>query len=291
VASAQFDSPALPSESEKLSLKYLNSLNLVGWEGEPANVSALASHEQNNFLKEFGCESFVQRIFKRGNRYININLYAFANSEGAYGSYSIMREGATTVVIRGDASSEDDDSISFWQGKYFIYCHMTSQDDEESKDAISSLANELSTLIAAHAQLPDIVSKLPKIDRVIGTEKLLMGVNAFKRYTNLPYANSLRIDATMRCASADYHFEPPNSERMKLTVIEYESPQLANDVFNNYKANVSLSHEPIQDFGGQLLYRISDNYLLCQLKDNRIVIISGAKRKYSPSILLRLISF
>ncbi|MBK9770424.1 MAG: hypothetical protein IPP57_06305 [Candidatus Obscuribacter sp.] len=67
-------------------------------------------------ISEYKVNLFARKTIARGQRTIYIDIYQFDQSAGALAAYYYLRKGATTVIKRGDASSEEDDSISFCQG-------------------------------------------------------------------------------------------------------------------------------------------------------------------------------
>ena len=109
-------------------LALVSSLSVPGWEGLQALKLSLSKNslvapdakaveevqgKPASILVEYGCTEVVSRRFRRGEHYCQASLFRFASPDGAYGAYTTMRGGSSTVVVRGQGSSEDDDSISF----------------------------------------------------------------------------------------------------------------------------------------------------------------------------------
>jgi hypothetical protein len=236
-------------------------------------------------LAEFHCINAVRREYQRGQRRIIVEAFSFADANGAYGAYNLLRHGATTVITRGDASSEDDQSISFWQSNQFVLVYGTSEDDEESKEAIRGVADQLGQAITAHAEVPLAISRLPGIDRVRGTEKLIMGPLSARRFFPAPYIGSLSFNGALVGAVADYKFEYPYPERMKLLCLSYADGVAASQAYEGYTSSLQLAGKVNSANVDGALFKIGSSFLLCQLRGPQIVIVSGARKKFSPMML------
>ncbi|HEY9786456.1 MAG TPA: DUF6599 family protein [Candidatus Obscuribacterales bacterium] len=243
-------------------------------------------------LSEFALSCIYRRAYQRGQRFLYVTAYEFKNPCGAFGAYNFLREGASTVITRGDGSSEDDHSISFWKGNYFIKLVQTSEDDEESKEALRSIADRIAKSIPQNAAVPPILSQLPALDRVKGTEKLVMGPTAGRKFFPAPYIGFLSLDRAQGAAIADYQFLRPYPERLKLLYVDYGDPVVASSVYDAYVGNLNV-HHALNDVGESdlptTLLKIDGGYLLCQLRGSKVAIIIGARKRLSPLILARQI--
>ncbi len=240
-------------------------------------------------LKEFGCLEFARKTFGRGQRRILVDIFDFPTSSGAWAAYNFLRRGASTVITRGDGSSEDEQSISFWQDRRFINICGT-EDDDETKDVLHSIADQLAKGMKSHANPPAVLSLLPVIDRVKGTEKLVMGPLSGRRFFPAPYTNSLSLEKAHAAAVADYQFSQP-PERMKLLLIEFGDQALADAAYYNYVGKLNETHqlqrvdsdEPVS------VYKSAKTFVLAQTKGTKLIVVSGARKKYSPLMLARQI--
>ncbi len=141
---------AVPSGSGPAQAVAATSVPEGGTTGQtaPASWSGVAPRlpdgdsARQAILAEYRLTGFFRKTFKRGQRSIYIDVYDFQDSDGAYGAYNYLRRGSTTVLPRGDAASEDDDSISLVQGKTFLSIYSSSHDDDESKEVLSRVANQ-----------------------------------------------------------------------------------------------------------------------------------------------------
>lgn len=264
-----------------------------GFAGTTGNANQFPDIDQQkrDLLSEFGCASLTRRIFQRGQRYLYTNAFEFETPEGAFAAYNFLREGASTVVPRGSASSEDDQSISFWKDRYFINLLQTSQDDEESKEGLQSIANQLEHRITSTSDPPRILSNLPVIDRVRGSEKLVMGPNSGRHFFPAPYMGALSLDKARGAATADYQFHSPYPERLKLLYIDYGDPVAASLAYESYISGLGEQHASSPSESGESvttsLFKLNNSYLLCQLRGPRVAIIMGARKRISPMFLAR----
>ena len=284
-------------------LAIANSLSLAGWEGLPPHAlnksrDALVGHDGNPpsepvgvspvLLMEFGCTDVVTRRFRRGNRFCVVQIYRFAKSNGAYGAYTIFREGSSTVVLRGQASSEDDTCISFWKGNVLAKLTTTTEDDEEAKDALGKLADQLVGKIEETASTPLVIKALPSFEKIGGSEKYFMGAEGAHRYINVPFIETLQINQSEGAGHADYQFAAPMAERLGLLVVDYKSSAQARTVFQAYVDNiVSMSNKVLQRSATEALCKVSDSFLLCTNSGRRVYVVSGARRRFAPAVLAR----
>lgn len=299
-----------PAEDEHLiqsNLKHdlgaVSSLSLAGWEAQspvwmtrtkgtlvaPEGVTVPASVGASRpLLLEYGCTDFVSRSFHREGASCHVDLYHFAKADGAYGAYSTLREGSSNIVLRGQASSEDDNCISFWKGSVFAKLKANSENDEEAKSALTKLADELVKRIEGTGELPLVLRSLPSFEKVKGSEKFFMGTEAAHRYLNVPFIETLYLTGSDGAAHADYQFASPISERLGLLAINYKSATLAQSSFKSYVDNITaMSNKVLQRTDNEALCRVSDSFLLCQLNGQKLIVISGARKKFSPGMLAR----
>jgi hypothetical protein len=245
---------------------------------------------ESGMLGEFKCVAMVHKVFKRGNRFIIVQGYEFQQPIGANAAYTYLRKGSTTVVTRGDGSSEDADSISFFQDNCFFRLTGTSLDDDESKEVITKLAGNVAAKIGKHAPPPAILSSLPVIDRVKGSEKVVLGPLTAGKLVSVPSIDALSIGSANAAAIADYQVFIPWRERMKLLCIDYGNEALAEQMFNHYQSKLTeLNKAGVTVAAGRtFVFKQNKQFLFCELKPGgRIVVISGARKRESPALLAR----
>lgn len=242
-------------------------------------------------LAEYRLTGFFRKKFQRGQRYIYIDVYDFQNPEGAYGAYNYLRKGSTTVLPRGDAASEDDNSISLVQGKTFFSIYGTSHDDDETKEVLSKVAGQAVTYIGDRGLQPSILQRLPRLDLLHGSEKIVMGPYSVRRFFPAPYLNALSLDngRAVGCV-ADYQMQEPTKERLKLLILSFKSPADALASYRNFLAQVAQVHD--EDVGMMArqtinVFKTGSSYLGIELSGPDLLMITGARKRYSPALVLR----
>ncbi len=167
--------------------------------------------------------------------------------------------------------------------------HATSEDDDESKAQVVAIADELLHAIPAHASMPSMITALPGIDLVRGSEKLIMGPISARRFFPVPYIGSLPFNNSIVAASADYQYkEPP--ERLKLLCVQYKDASSAQSAQSAYvSALAEQNHRQVDsgDAGNGAMFKIGSSYMLCQTLGDRMLIVAGARHRNSPSMLSR----
>jgi hypothetical protein len=296
---------------------YIAALNCEGWADNAAakfltadqNLAspAIVFSIPDDLLKEYHCQDKNQRVLQRGQRKIFIEAYQFATVDGAYGAYCAARRGSSSYLAQGDASSEDQDSISFCKNKYFVYLHSSELDDDEAKVAINKLTHQLIERLESiektqqsnpektanyYSDKPSIFNSMPTLERVRGSEKLVMGPISLKRFFTAPYVASLA--PLLKGAVADYRIEEPHRDRLKLLIAYYPTAQAASMIYANYISTLAHQNDEKSAEGftyATTLFKVSDSYLLCQLRDKQIVVIKGARHKDTLSELAHQIYF
>lgn len=269
----------------------MQSLQLDAETSNALRAFHLDSYE-TGMLGEFKCIAMVHKVFKRGSRYIIVQGYEFREPIGANAAYAYLRKGSTNVVMRGDGSSEDPDSISFYQDNCFFRLTGTSLDDDESKEVITRLADSIAKGIGKHASPPAILTLMPVVDRVKGTEKVVLGPLTAGKIVSMPSLDSLSIGMARAAAVADYQTFVPYRERLKLLCIDYGSDMLAEQMYNSYQSKLSELNRAGVTLGANrsFVFKQNKQLLFCELKPGgRIVVISGARKRESSAMLARYI--
>lgn len=299
----QEDDEHLIQNNLKHDLGAVSSLSLAGWDAQSPvwmtrSKGVLVAPEgvtlsegvgaSRPLLLEYGCTDFVSRSFHRGGISCQVDLYHFAKTDGAYGAYSTLREGSSNIVLRGQASSEDDNCICFWKGTVFAKLKVNSENDEEAKSALTRLADDLVKRIEGTGELPLVLRSLPTFEKVKGSEKFFMGTEAAHRYLNVPFIETLYLAGSDGAAHADYQLASPISERLGVLAINYKNSTIAQSSFKSYVDNITaMSNKVLQRTDNEALCRVSNSFVLCQLNGQKLFVISGARKKFSPGMIAR----
>lgn len=287
----------------KADLTLLNSLGQAGWQTQSGTyfrkvndklvaadgkISEEISGKPVSVLLEYGLVHAVSRKFTHAQHVCTAVLFRFDSPNGAHGAYSTMREGSSTVVVRGQGSSEDQNSISFFSGNCLIFLASNSEDGEDSKILLTSLADRLARQLPAEPGSYSLISALPHFEKLNGSEKLFMGPKSAIHYANFPFIDELQLDKARGAAYADYQYSRPMAERLKLLIAEYASPELAQQAFNSYTNNLNnYSRKTIEKTDSELICKLSDSYLMCGMNGARVFVIAGSRKANSPKVLAR----
>jgi hypothetical protein len=273
-----------------------NSVNMISSapaQSHPAlSLMRNSDNETDNLISEFGAVEYGQRTFNQGQHRIIVKAFRFATPDGAYGAYLSLRRGSSTTLLKGDATSQDDKSISIWRDKYFLSLATTEDDDELTMSVITGFANQLAAAIKTSSSAPVILSHLPLQGRVRGSEKLIYGPLAMKRWFSAPEVSSLckEINPRSRGALADYQTQEPYHERLRLMFLQFASVESANIAYTGYLAALEQHHTALPS-GSSLpqssLFKISGMFSLVELRGPDLVVITGARKKLSAALLAR----
>lgn len=278
-------------------LRLLYDIKADGWSGTPLKVESLkiaqapatkmapaqnaSGSERQQLLSEFGGIECGQRIFARGQRHIAINVYRFETPDGAYGAYLTFRQGSSTLVLKGDATSQDDRSVSFWKDHYFVSV-VGEPDDEEAMLVVSKFAGQIAAAIKNSSREPQILGHIPSLERLRGSEKIVMGPVGIRRVFAAPFVNALCNEKIVVGVVADFIMQEPDRERMKLLLVRFDSPLSANKAYASYLAALEEQHKAVS-FDNYVpqsnLFKVSGSFLLVELKSDQVLVITGARKK------------
>ena len=301
-AAAQKAKPA-PPRVIKNDVDLLDSLAPPGWEAPPAikltadsklllgaDGKAVYDVQGKNsaVLAEYRCTEVAIRRFRRGDLNCELDLFRFASTDGAYGVYSTMHAGSSTVLMRGQGNSEDENSITFYTGNALAYLHSASDGDAEAKAMMGHLADQISKRLPVGQNVPRMISAMPYMDRVTASEKFFMGSQEALRYGNVQFSDALLLDQSRGAACADYQYSRPMAERLKLMLAEYPNQSVARNAFSSYTSTMTAyAHKTLDKSDSQTVCKMAGGFLMCGIMGSRVFVISGAKRATSPSVLAR----
>lgn len=287
----------LPALGQSTLESSLDSFAPVGWQASETrqyrvdgegNLAGLANTDP--VLKEAGVVSALRKSYKRGQRFIYVDIYETVESKGAWALFGYFRRGSTNVLKRGDASSENDDAISFVKGKRFVSIYGTSEDDDESKAQVGKIADLIVAGIPDSSSPPTILQRFPAFQSVLGSQKILCGQVSASRYCGLPRSASLDWPSVENAACADYQIASPVKERLKATVLAYKTERDAGVGYRSYISALceDRDEEPEERLNqGSNVFRTGNLFMTVALSRREIIIVSNAKKKTSPALLLR----
>jgi len=132
---------------------------------------------------------------------ITIELFDMGDYKNAYGIYTHSREGSDAGF--GEGSYSRSGLICFWQGKYFV-CLSSLKDTESSRKAIRKIDGRITDTIPPAGKIPEIMSLLPKENRVDETARYFRNYTILNYHYYLADDNLLEIDSTTEACLARY---------------------------------------------------------------------------------------
>lgn len=282
--------------------KAVEALSFPGWNTRISKIVDMGDAESNadtkksiggegtgdsqkpELLKEYGCNEYLSKNYTKGQNEVFLQMCRFDSPAGAYGAYTCFREGSSTVVRRGDGSSEDDKSISFWQNNYLVMIHASTDDNDECKNVLIQVANQTENSIQGHAYTPVIVSELPFMDRLSGSERAFMGPLSGRKFSSVHLTDGLILDKCIIGATADYRIADPYPERLKVMLIDYGNPATAMNACRQF-VNGVCPNCGLPSGSAPSLFKLSGRYALCLVRGAKLGIVSNGRRAVSVAML------
>jgi hypothetical protein len=117
-----------------------------------------------------------------------------------------------------------------------------------------------------------------------------MGPVGGRTAVSIPYIDFLSLERSHGAAVADYKLEEPRPERLRLMVIDYDTPDAANLAYRNYLGALSSLRIKTQS-STSVMIKLSDRYLLCQQWGQKVILIAGSRNRLSPQILVQQLRY
>jgi hypothetical protein len=116
-----------------------------------------------------------------------------------------------------------------------------------------------------------------------------MGPLSARHFFPAPSLNLLSLPNSLGGGIADYQFQAPFRERMKLMVVDYGNAAAASQAYQQYVQSIEEQHPNISpsDVESRALFKMVSSYLLCELRGTRILLVSGARKRSAPLMLAR----
>ncbi|MGH9551550.1 MAG: hypothetical protein ACRD3W_19345, partial [Terriglobales bacterium] len=146
----------------------------------------------------------------------------------------------------------------------------------------------LESSIKGHAVIPSAITRLPSLEKVHGSERLVMGAASARRLFPAPHIATLSFGNGAYAAVADYQVQLPYRERLKLMCVRYSDPGTAAQAYSNY-LNSFEGMKNLSQYGTSL-FKVGSSYFFCQQTGPQVILITGAHKKVSPQMLARLIN-
>ncbi len=195
-------------------------------------------------LKELGITKAIRQSYQNENSIVDIVIYRFMDFSGAYSAFTVLHNGGPTKLKVGKHASEDEKSVTFWKGNYFVDIHVSLQNDESAKGFVVLASQEVSKNILIE-QLPPVVAiQFPALNRIQGSEKYCLGPLCCKKYfssvlSEINYDEFELLDSG-GVITAEYKFSNNSKETIILFLTRYIKKETAELIFNKLKTQFEL---------------------------------------------------
>jgi len=189
-------------------------------EATPANLNQLAG-PATAALQEYGIQSAESRTYTQGAASFTATVYAFQDSEEAYGAYSYFRTPDMAPANLTKHSSMSDNHALALTGNLVV--------DFTGKN-LRGVRGEMEMLIVAasgHAKwgvYPPLPQRLPEDGMVPRTDRFILGPAALNQFLPLASGDWLGFSVGTEAALAQYRIK---GRQATLLVADYPTPQLA----------------------------------------------------------------
>jgi hypothetical protein len=191
---------------------------------------------------EYGFEAVLVQEYKSGEKSLVVELYNMADTDAAFGIYSIHRDAKQPKHDIGDDATLFDYHIAFWQDKYYIVI-MGYEKSDRAKEALILFAKHIANKIVNHNTGPAFINRLPQENKLGRSERWLegvLGVNGVYHFGkgNIWFAGRENVEIV----AADYQ----KSENASCTLLlaEYGNAADAQTVFMNIVIILDEKIEP-----------------------------------------------
>jgi len=219
----------------------------------------------------YGFLNMLSRSYEKENHpSITVDIFDMGESKNAFGVFSRTRETLDTSF--GQGCLVYDEAIIFWKDKFYVSI-IASDDTEDIKGAILSLAKAIDNNILNNGILPDVISHLPQRYLI---EKSVMYFHHYiwqNSYYFIAQDNILNINEGSNAVLAKYGI---SDERFYILLIEYKDSKNAHLAYSNFAEFLFNEKEEnifqIED-GKWIGCEPEKNYLICvfnSLKKDRV---------------------
>ncbi len=182
----------------------------------------------DDVFSEYDLQEFICINFKsKNNQVIGAVIHRLADNEGAYGLFSVSHSNGGTTAGYGDEAYENERSVHFWKGRYYVNVSAET-DDDFVKEGLSVVASYINNKIIDKGERPGIIEILPEEGFV--TEKTRYFRGPAGMHFNLPFGHE-DIDGFIEGVSSDFGTH-------QLLLFEYETGDLKNKWLDKLRENL-----------------------------------------------------
>ena len=202
-------------------------------------ISALPDAD---IYSEYGLQRISKRVYAKGKVKATVEIFEMGVISGAYGLFTFQR------------GHLQPNTHEFYVGRYLVRISNAPPSAVPDQSLVEAIKPNL---IGEAGQFPFLPSHLPEQDKIVGSEKYIVGPTALSNLNNFGVLKSvINFDGGVEVVTADYR---NGNEQMSLIIIEYHTPQSASD---GYARIQSYFHTlPQQEKDRRILKRIG-NYIV-----------------------------
>ena len=158
-------------------------------------------------FRYYGVAQAITRDYERGDDAIACTIYEMTDPEAAFGVFSVGRSPEKPRPALGDGATMADFQLAFWQDRYYVVVERFSTDSAHDA-TLEAFARTISANIGRHAGPPPVVDRLPRDERIAGSERLLRGRPALDALHALAGSDLLDLARDDRVLEARYDRPP-----------------------------------------------------------------------------------
>jgi hypothetical protein len=203
----------------------------AGGAAQRVDVGKLPAGQEADLLKEYGLQSAAARVYADGKSRVKVTAFEMKYPAGAYGLWTYNR------ALRPAGR------VELHSGQFLLRV----ESDAAPQSAVEEVASAVRQHLAAGAvtgaaplsaeDLPLLASYLPGQNKIPDSEKYLVGPVAVGLISELADLKDL-IDFTGGTHAAVAEYEHGGG-RMKMLLVEYQTPQFAADGYARFSAHLS----------------------------------------------------
>lgn len=175
---------------------------------------------------EYGFSKLTRvRLINPDEQFLTVDVYEMLDSPAAYGVFTYLRPlTAEPLNGIGNIGVETIKDVAFQQSKYYVVVK-TGGSISAPRQSILQVSRVISKSLPTDFSLPSVAGKLPSENRVLQSEKFVMGAEALSRLLPLGSKDPFGLATGAEAALAKY--EQAGGESATLLLIHYPTQQLA----------------------------------------------------------------
>lgn len=259
----------------------------------------------DELINDFKIEKVLKREFENEDNSIELSIYKLENPELSFSLYSILSNGKPSSLMIGGKTSESENRLTFWNGRYCVDVNIKQNIENRSKQFAVLLSQDISKNINDESIPPGVLIKMPSLNKIPGSEKLCFSNSCFMIYSSKDFfefdSSVLNISSSKGAIAAEYNkfdSKKENKTKIFLVLIEYNTNDIAEGVFNSLKSIFSTKSEQdkkIKISEDEKLIKVKfdekEIYTMFKQKENLVAIAFNLSNEEDGKRLLNLIEW